>query len=304
MLRLLPAAIAAIALLGAGAAAQPLAAPAIFAPGIISGPANDGTPTFTPDGKTLYFTRSGSGAGTILVSHLENGAWSKPEIAPFSGVWNDQHPAISPDGSQLVFVSTRPVPHRTDRVAHLWMMTRTGSAWSTPVHLPSAVNIGRAIFAPSIAADGTIYFLSISKNGTQRVFQLYRSRYANGSYEQAEPLAFSTSQTADVDPEIAPDQSYLVFASSGRRAGDTNEHLYIVRRNGNGWGEAATLRYPGDDAASNDNEPRISRDGKSLYFSSDRTAGRKSEPWDNGNANVWIAPFSAAGMTAEPASSY
>jgi hypothetical protein len=32
-------------------------APEIFAPGEISGPANDGAPTFSPDGNTLFFTR-------------------------------------------------------------------------------------------------------------------------------------------------------------------------------------------------------------------------------------------------------
>lgn len=35
----------------------PLSAPMIFAPGIISGAGNDGTPTFSPDGRTLYFYR-------------------------------------------------------------------------------------------------------------------------------------------------------------------------------------------------------------------------------------------------------
>src|SRR5580704_10880956 len=30
-------------------------APQIFSPGVISGPANDGSPTLSPDGNTLYF---------------------------------------------------------------------------------------------------------------------------------------------------------------------------------------------------------------------------------------------------------
>ena len=57
----------------------------IFAPGVISGPANDGSPSFMPDGKTLFFTRSGSSAGTIMESRLVDGHWTTPEIAPFSG---------------------------------------------------------------------------------------------------------------------------------------------------------------------------------------------------------------------------
>src|SRR5579862_369958 len=52
--------------------------PELFAPGIVSGPANDGSPTFTRDGHTLLFTRSGAGAGTILESHQSNKQWTAP----------------------------------------------------------------------------------------------------------------------------------------------------------------------------------------------------------------------------------
>src|SRR5579862_368824 len=128
------------------------AAPQIFAPGIISGPANDGAPTFTPDGRTLFFTRSGANAGFILESHLVNGAWSTPTIAPFSGQWNDQHPTMAPDGSYLVFVSTRPAPGISEKVAHLWRVNRTRDGWGTPEHLPATVNMTSRIFKPSIAA--------------------------------------------------------------------------------------------------------------------------------------------------------
>ncbi len=274
---------AVLALLDANAASKQFhtGSARIFAPGVISGTANDGSPTFSPDGKTLLFTRSGSGAGMILESHLVHGAWSTPSVAAFSGVWNDQHPSFAPDGSYVVFVSTRPAPAISKRVAHIWKVERTANGWGTPHHLPPAVNFDSRIFAPSVAADGTLYYLDIKLAGTQRRFQLYRARFINGAYQAAQPLPFSSPKTADVDPEIAPDQSFLVFASSGRRTGDTNEHLYIVTRNGGQWGEPQPLRYDGDDAngGSNDNEPRIGRDGRTLYFASDRNG--------NGDTNVW-----------------
>jgi Tol biopolymer transport system component len=170
------------------------------------------------------------------------------------------------------------------------------------------VNIGPRIFKPSVAADGTIYFLSI---GPKRTFVLYRSAYVSGSYRQAERLPFSTEATADVDPEIAPDQSFLVFASSGRRGkDDTKEHLYIVFNHRGTWGDVMPLRYAGDDdnGSSNDNEPDLAPDGRTLYFSSDRVVPttvprsreraiadlKRIDEWNNGNANVWtlsLAPW-------------
>ena len=279
--------------------------PTIFAPGVISGPANDGSPSFMPDGKTLFFTRSGSSAGTIMESHLVDGHWTTPEIAPFSGQWNDQHAAVAPDGSYLIFVSTRPVTGITERVAHIWRTDRTASGWTTPQHLSAAVNLGPRIFAPSIAADGTIYFLSI---GTSHAFQLYRSRSVRGVMQPAEKLSFSSPATMDVDPEIAPDQSFLVFASAGRRTkDDPKEHLYTVRDNHGTCGPVTPIRYDGDDAngSSSDNEPSLNHAGDTLYFSSDRTLPpvlprtmaqaqedlKRIETWDNGNTNVWYIPM-------------
>lgn len=83
--------------------------PQVFAPGIISSAAHDSAPAFTPNGDTVYFSRSNTNFSIILESRLVHGQWSNPTPAPFSGFWNDMEPAMSPDGKFLVFVSSRPV---------------------------------------------------------------------------------------------------------------------------------------------------------------------------------------------------
>jgi len=119
--------------------AQSASLPAVelFAPDVISGPANDGSPTFSPDGKMLFFTRYAAHWSVIVESHLVSGAWSEPEVAPFSGAWPDSSPAWSPDGKYVVFVSTRPkVPLKEMQkpgeaipglVSNLWRVDRTGA---------------------------------------------------------------------------------------------------------------------------------------------------------------------------------
>lgn len=280
-------------------------APEIFAPGVISGPANDGSPTFSPDGKTLYFTRSTAAWGVILESRESGGKWSEPQVASFSGEWRDSSPGFSPDGSFLVFVSLRPekMPVAGEKItsvrANLYRVKRTGAGWSEAERLPDAVNIGNAIWKPSVAADGTIYFVSIDAQGGKR---LYRSRLRDGVYQQAEPLSFSDGTTADVDPEIAPDGSFLVFCSSGRVKDDPRDHLYIVRRSGDGWGPVTAVRYAGD-MVTTDDEPHLGGpDRRTVYFSSDRAVPvkfprthaqavedlKRLELWDNSNSNVWF----------------
>jgi Tol biopolymer transport system component len=295
------------------AAAQQEPSAEIFAPGVISGPANDGAPTFSPDGGTLYFTRSTANWSVILESHKVDGQWSKPTLAPFSGEWPDSSPGMSPDGSYIVFQSTRPATPLTVKpvegqpvagvVSNLWRVDRTGAGWSQPVRLPDAVNMGHSIWKPSIAANGNLYFTFIDDKGQKR---LYSSKFESGAYQPAQPLAFSDGTTSDVDPEIAPDESFLVFCSSARLDGDQKDHLFIVAKQGTGWGKVVPIRYAGDDkyGFSTDDEPRLGQDHHTIYFSSDRAvpvhfprthedAQRDVErlnEWDNSNSNVWYLP--------------
>jgi Tol biopolymer transport system component len=294
----------------APAAAAP-AAPVLFAPGVISGPANDGSPTFSPDGNELFFARSSGSWSVILTSHRVNGAWSKPAVAPFSGEWSDSSPGMAPDGSFLVFTSMRPRDAKAPkgpREANVYRVTRTGDHWSAPEKLPPEVNIGASIWKPSVAGDGTIYFVSIDKAGHRRLY--VAAKTATG-YAPAQPLPFSDGTTADVDPEIAPDGSFLVFCSAGRAAkDDQKDHLFFVRRTATGWADVQALRYPGDDVGgrSFDQEPHLGPDHRTIYFASDRGVApafprthaqavadeQRLEAWDNSNSNVWTIPAPAS----------
>jgi hypothetical protein len=291
------------------------AVPQIFAPNVISGPANDGAPTFTPDGTTMFFTRSGATWGTILESHQVGDHWSEPEIASFSGEWSDLQPVVSHDGSYLIFSSWRPLESNsapsvdkgtTIRAAYLWRVDRVGSGWSQPVLLPDTVNFTPRIFKPSLAADGSIYFMAMEKG---KKFRLFRSQYHNGNYQKAEPLPFSDGTTGDVDPEIAPDESFLFFSSDSRSPGDTgHEHLFVVFKKVDGWSAVTPVHFTSDNNndASNDNEAHLSRDLRTLYFASDRSVSVKFprtreqakqdlarvQTWDNSNYNVWFVQLS------------
>ena len=94
--------------------AQPHAAasePQFFGENVISTADDESHPAFTPGGKTLYFLKNDPAFNhwTIVVSHEQNGKWSTPEVAPFSGQFSDADPFITLDGERLFFISTRPV---------------------------------------------------------------------------------------------------------------------------------------------------------------------------------------------------
>ncbi|MES1181246.1 MAG: hypothetical protein ABUL44_00470, partial [Flavobacterium sp.] len=114
--------------------------PDIFAPGIISTSDDEFGACFSPDGKTCYFTIKSpatlsSNVVAICVSHFTNGHWNEPAIASFSGQYKDFNPSISPDGSKLFFVSTRPVGDKKKRDTDIWMCEKKGDGWSEPVNI-------------------------------------------------------------------------------------------------------------------------------------------------------------------------
>lgn len=254
--------------------------PIIFAPGIVSGPAHDSAPAFAPDGRTVYFSRSNASGSTILVSHLQSGGkWSNPEVAPFSGTWDDLEPAMSPDGSFLIFISSRPADGKGKPLdgffngntqpghgGNLWRVSLISAKRNEPARLPDNVNRSSNIYAPSVVSNGSIYFMEAS--GEKRRFRLFRSQFTNGVYQSPETVSFSTGDATDVDPAVAPDESFAIFGSSRQPAAQSIDLFIVFHKNGV-WGEpvhmGTEINSPGSDA-----EPRLSPNGKTVYFSSER----------------------------------
>ncbi len=314
-------------LLGGGMVGTALAHPAgpataesqVFAPGVVSGPANDEAATFTPDGETVYFFRSNGEDYDIMVSHLAGAHWSIPAIAPFSGHWRDLEPAMAPDGSYLIFASSRPIDGgnkpidghwggklHAGRGGHLWRVNRIRSGWSKPVLLPETVNRWDSTFSPAVASDGSLYFMAAT--GQQGHFQLYWSEYRNGVYQSPKLLPFNTNGRGGGDPAIAPDQSFIVFESNRPPAPANSSDAFIAFRDGRGrWGKPVDLG-PAVNNPDGINELRLGPDGHTLYFTSDHVVPpvypktlaaserglQDMQAWNNGKANVWkvdLAPW-------------
>lgn len=288
--------------------------PRLFSPGVISGTSDDVAPAFTPDGKTVFFTRFNRALNhTILVSQLRDGVWSEPQLASFSGQWMDLEPSMAPDGSYLVFSSSRPIKPGGNTLdgaymgktfpgagGNLWRVDRKGDGWGEPQRLPETINRNSNIFSPSIAADGTLYFMEPDVRSGN--FHLMRSRLLDGVYQAAQPLSFSDPAHDDVDPAVAPDQSFIIFST--RHQAGAMLRLTIAYRRGDGWSEPVDLGDVVNEQGSNV-EARLSPDHRTLYFSTGtdepvhfpRTREQAQRDlarmrlWDNGSENIWMVPL-------------
>lgn len=271
--------------------------PAIFAPDTIPADADDGAAAFTPDGTAVYFMRGAGEGSTLMESHRRDDRWSPPTVASFSGHWHDLDPAMAPDGAFLLFASNRPATpggppldavhgdkRRVGQGMNLWRVDWRGDHWSPPVRLPDVVNRCSLIASPSIAADGSLYFIGCA--GPHGDFALLRSSYRDGHYATPRVVALGDADTTIRDPAIAPDGSFIVV--SIKHAAQQPYRLAIAFRTPDGWSALQDL----GDAVNGGKESmgaQLGPDHHTLYFYSDRAAAgaHASAVWNNGHDHIW-----------------
>ena len=289
-----------------------IAQPKLFAPGVISTEFMETSATFTPDEKTVYFTRSDFqfSDNTILESHFAGGKWKEPEVASFSGEWRDSEPHVAPNGTKLFFVSNRPVKAggkplvanfggRSFPGANIWYVEKKGNDWGEPIHIEGAVNAVPSVYNPSVAKNGTLYFSGVLPDGEGKN-QIYRSVLKNGEYGAPERLSFSDTKYNHIDPSIAPDESFIVFSANRPGGLGASADVHICFQTDGKWGEPVNL---GTSVNSSflENAPSLAPDGKTLYFTSMRPKVitfpklkenkklvlKRLREAENGSRNIW-----------------
>ena len=131
----------------------------------------DGTPCISSDFSALYFTRCKKGKNQqlgceIYKSSNDGGSWSEPQVEfeNFGDSITTAHPAISPDGNRLYFVSDMPGGLGENDI---WMVTTDGEggSWGDPINLGEEINTPGNELYPFVHNDGTLYFSSDSRVG-------------------------------------------------------------------------------------------------------------------------------------------
>jgi WD40-like Beta Propeller Repeat len=262
--------IAAILFLAPAANAADAPTPELIGAGVISTPDDEFGGALTPDGRSMYYdvTVPPHYLYTMVESRLVGGKWQSPEVLPFSGLYRDSDPVLTPDGRTLLFASDRPRGVVESRSFYIWSVARTANGWGTPRALDGPVNSeGSQVFA-STARNGNLYFTSDRKTGR---FDVYRSRRVGGKYLEAEDLGpeINGDGIYSLEALVAPDESYLLIGSFGRQPSFGNSDLFISYNQKGVWSKPKNLG-PIINTAAREYSPRVSPDGKWMYFTSER----------------------------------
>ena len=202
--------------------------------------------TFSPDMKEYYFNRMDEHyeKRTFYVIHHENGRWGKESETDIR--W----PHFSEDGTMMY--------------GGKWYRERTENGWSEPK------NQGEFLkdqgHGTSLSSKGNYYF-GFYRKEDNGLGSIRYSRLVNGQYEPPQKLSEAINTGIDIaHPFIAPDESYLMWDVI-REDGHGGSDIYISFRDQDGsWLPAINLG-PQINTELQESSPRVTHDGKYLFFS-------------------------------------
>ena len=207
-----------------------------------------------PGNNVVYFTRTfirrdkqqqantdptswtdASGPASDLVNRLaiysaekKNGKWIN--IRPFAynkvAQYSAGHPALSPDGRYLYFVSD--MPGGQGQTDIYFCERRAGGSWSRPLNAGPAINTsGRESF-PVVAGDGTLYFSSDGHPGLGGL-DLFAAKGEKAAWREVVNLKPPFNSSKDDFGMLWETGGQTGYLSSNRESADGTDNIYAFK---------------------------------------------------------------------------
>lgn len=200
---------------------------------------SEGTATFTPDYKTIYFTRCGSAneandyCNIYKSSKNKAGEWGPIQLVILfdSDSLNVGQPFLSPDGKLLFFSANGPDSYGDK---DLYVSPKINNDWGIPQNLGPAINTDGYEGFPYIHSDGKLYFASNGHLGMGGL-DLFSAEKFGKNWGNVNNLKHPYNSAADdfsivFDPYINPSEIETVesrgYLASTRKGGTGNDDLY------------------------------------------------------------------------------
>jgi hypothetical protein len=302
---------------GSGARSQ-----AVNMGAIINTAQREAEPSFTADGRTMYFNCN---SGDICVSHLtgtwEAGNWTPPERlgTPISTEYKEVEPVITSAGDKLYFTSTRPdgifknlpflspfitVLELVNRLAtprlgrslfggfgmnDVWVSQRINGVWSEPQNLNDIapephINTAFADHCLFFSADGNEAFWTSSRPGGYGNDDIWTTRRVDGVWSAPANLGPKVNGPGNDHMSIPTPDGQSLYITTTRAEGFGGEDIYLTRRGADGtWGALGNLGPPVN-GPDNDRCLAWTPDGTIFLFDSVRAGGF-------GGKDIWWVYF-------------
>jgi Tol biopolymer transport system component len=234
------------------------------------------------------------GDGAPLLATARYSEWSAPiNLGPtVNSAFDEQTPALSPDGLSLYFLSSRP---GGVGLQDLWVTRRASrdGPWGTPENLGPTVNSGANEGAPFLSRDGhRLYFVS-SRPGGFGDFDIMMSwrAHTHDDFAWEAPINIGPpANTAMFEGGMTIHGPEFYF-SRGLNVGVPHD-IYLSRMSGDVFADPEVVAELS--SAADERRPTIRFDGREIYFHSNRPGGQGlTDLWTStraGNGTPWTTP--------------
>ena len=238
---------------------------------------DEGTPSFTPDGQTMYLSRArrepNANTGVeIYTSQRSDAKWSAPVLFEITRdtLSSYAHPAVSPDGNWLYFSSDMPGGSGGRDIWRVNLKEREGSL----ENLGEWINTPGDEMFPYVRTDSLLYFASNGHPGYGGL-DIFRARLTSSGGWEITNMGLPVNSAAD-DFGITFGEGESGFFSSNRTDNRGYDHIYSFELPDlkiliSGWVldrdeepvPNAVIRIVGNDGS---NQKQVARDDGSFSF--------------------------------------
>ena len=289
----------------------------------INTPLREAEPSFTADGRTMYFNCDDA---DICVSHLigtwEKRQWTTPKRLdpPISTGYFEVEPLISPDGNKLYILSNRPAGRYKNNIllspfvtnslfipvylmegkfdasvlgglglADIWVSYKVNSDWSEPENLTDVpgeppVNTAFHDHCLSFSADRNEAFWTSTRPGGFGGNDIWTSRRVNGKWEDPQNLGPNVNGPSDEHHSIPTLDGMSLYVTTSRESGYGGDDNYITTRDEHGKWRPLVNLGPHLNGPGDDRCPAWTPDGRIFLFDSVKAGGF-------GGRDIWWVRF-------------
>jgi outer membrane protein OmpA-like peptidoglycan-associated protein/tetratricopeptide (TPR) repeat protein len=189
---------------------------------------NEGGPSITADGQTIYFFMSGpKGDGNIYMSTITGKNWSPPQEVEkiCSDKW-DAQVSISADGNKIFFCSDRD----GGNVDIYYANRKRNGNWKRPRKLPDMINTKYSEAKPFIHPDGkTLYFSSEGLGGVGG-FDVYKTVLDEKTDKWSKPVnvGYPINTRQDEVGFFVTASGTKAYITSNRDGGYGMNDMYVI----------------------------------------------------------------------------
>lgn len=195
--------------------------------------------TFSPDNKTMYFTRNnykkklkrdkkGVNNLKIYMSKKLNGEWLEAVEVPFnSDEYSTGHPALSPDGKKLYFVSDMPGSIGMTDIFVVDVLE--DGLFSEPKNLGPKVNTERREMFPFINNE-KLYFSSNGHPGLGGLDIFEVTLDKENGFKELKNIGAPVNGVKDDFSYIVDEKTQKGFFASNRAGGKGDDDIYSFKR--------------------------------------------------------------------------